>query len=75
MPTDQGYDFDNVITDNQPNVQIDLSYEDAHDVVLDGLLNELGQWHITPTNASHVAATLLALLVDAHRIIQDEQKV
>lgn len=65
MPTDQGYDFDDVVIEGQDDVKIAMSYEDAHDVVLDGILNELGQWQITPVNASQVTANLIALLVDA----------
>lgn len=73
MPSDQGYDFEEVNVQGRGDVDVRLSYANAHDVLLDGLLNELGSWQITEANAGHVAATLLDLLVDADEVIQGEE--
>lgn len=66
-------DFDNLLVSHAEDVvDINLPYADAHDVLLDGILNELTLGPITEDTAREMALVLLDLLIDANEIVNQQ---
>lgn len=65
ITTAGGYTYDEPEINGQPDVVIALPFDEAYDVLLDGLANEASVEPITEATFKLVAYNLLHLLIDA----------
>jgi hypothetical protein len=65
ITTPGGYEYDEPATTGKPDVHIALSYEDAFDILLDGIESEATVEPLTAETFKALAANLLGLLIDA----------
>lgn len=63
--TPGGYSYVKPTTKGKPDVNIALTYEEAYDIVLDGLKAEASIEPITPETFDILAENLLGLLIDS----------
>lgn len=62
--TPAGYEYDEPVLAGEPDVDIQLSYADAFDVVLDAIESEASIEPLTPPTFKVLAAQVLSALVD-----------
>jgi hypothetical protein len=65
ITTPGGYVYAAPVIEGQPDVAIELTYAEAYDVLLDGIMNEATIEPITAETYPLLAENLLGLLIDA----------
>lgn len=75
VETPGGYLYEEPQVTGRPSVAIDLPFEDAYDIILDGLQSAATIEPITPPTFKLLAATLLDLLMDESEDLESRSEV